>query len=81
VVLYVYATVAIAFLFRETRHSKIDAEVGELSYPVYLAHYPLIELYNVVFDPAPTLTQAAVRSFAGLSSSRSIPFAIGVSGR
>ena len=76
VVLYVYATVAIAFLFRETRHSKIDAEVGELSYPVYLAHYPLIELYNVVFDPAPTLTQAAVRSVVILIASFGAAFLI-----
>jgi peptidoglycan/LPS O-acetylase OafA/YrhL len=60
--LYAYAAVAIAFLFRETKSNRIDSELGELSYPVYLAHYPLIDLYNVIVHPELSLTQAAIRS-------------------
>jgi len=67
--LYVYAAVAIAFLFRETKSNKIDMELGELSYPVYLAHYPLIELYNAVFHPEPSMAQAAIRSVVILFAS------------
>ncbi len=67
--LYVYAAIAVAFLFRETKSNKIDMEIGELSYPVYLAHYPLIELYNVVFHPDSSLVQATIRSVVILVTS------------
>jgi peptidoglycan/LPS O-acetylase OafA/YrhL len=67
--LYMYAAVAVAFLFRETRSNKIDMEIGELSYPVYLAHYPLIELYNVVFHPDSSLVQSTIRSIVILFTS------------
>lgn len=60
--LYVYAAVAAAFLFRETKSKKFDTEIGELSYLVYLAHFPLIELYNVTVHPGSSLVQAAIRS-------------------
>ncbi len=63
---YAYATFAIAFLFRETRNNRIDAEFGDLSYPLYLAHYPLIDLYNALFQPEPTLVHASVRSLVVL---------------
>ncbi len=66
---YAYAAVAIAFLFRETKNWRIDAHLGELSYPVYLAHYPLIDLYNAVFQPAPSLVQASIRSIVALFAS------------
>jgi peptidoglycan/LPS O-acetylase OafA/YrhL len=59
---YIYAAVAIAFLFRETKNSRIDAALGELSYPVYLAHYPLIDLYNTIFQPSQSMVQASIRS-------------------
>jgi peptidoglycan/LPS O-acetylase OafA/YrhL len=69
IALYGYAAVAIAFLFRETKNNKIDRELGELSYLVYLAHYPLIELYNVLFHPGPSMAQGALRSVVILLAS------------
>src|SRR5262249_36949092 len=70
--LYAYAAVAIAFLFRETRNNKIDTELGELSYLVYLAHFPLIELYNALFDPGPSMAQGALRSTVILIASLAV---------
>ena len=70
--LYAYAAVAIAFLFRETRNIKIDTELGELSYLVYLAHYPLIELYNSLFNPGPSMTEGAIRSVVILLASLAV---------
>ena len=59
---YIYAAVAIAFLFRETKNNRVDAMIGELSYPVYLAHFPLIDLYNVVFQPDQSMLMVSLRS-------------------
>ena len=67
--LYIYAAVAVAFLFRETKSNKFDTEIGELSYLVYLVHYPLIDLYNVVFHPGSSLVQATIRSVVILITS------------
>jgi len=47
-------------------------ELGELFYPVYLAHYPLIELYNVLFQPEPTMAQGAIRSVVILLASLTV---------
>jgi peptidoglycan/LPS O-acetylase OafA/YrhL len=61
-IFYIYAAVAIAYLFNETRNNRIDTSIGELSYLVYLAHYPLIDFYNVIVRPDDSMTQASIRS-------------------
>lgn len=37
-VLYVAFAVSIPFIFEATKHSRLDREIGELSYPLYLVH-------------------------------------------
>lgn len=39
---------ALPFLFKLTQHSKIDHHVGELSYPIYLSHIPVILLFHIM---------------------------------
>ncbi len=43
---YAFVVLALPCLFAETSRSKIDATLGDLSYPIYLVHYPLIVLYS-----------------------------------
>jgi peptidoglycan/LPS O-acetylase OafA/YrhL len=65
----VYAAFAIAFLFRDTRSNTMDNRIGELSYPIYLLHYPLIDLYNAIVQPAGTMMGASLRSVIVLAAS------------
>ena len=43
---YAFVVLALPCLFVETARSKIDATLGDLSYPIYLVHYPIIVLYS-----------------------------------
>jgi len=54
-VYYPLAWLAIPFVFALTNRSRIDRCIGELSYPVYLIHYPMMRLlimvlHHVKFD-------------------------------
>ena len=40
--LYVLVAIAIPFLFKASKDSKIDRFIGDLSYPFFVIHYPMI---------------------------------------
>lgn len=61
---FTYLAVAMPFLFRETRSNTFDAKIGALSYPLYLVHYPLVDLYKGMIDGSDTLASRAIRSCA-----------------
>jgi peptidoglycan/LPS O-acetylase OafA/YrhL len=42
--LYIFVALSVPFLFSATKESKLDAFIGEFSYPVYLIHPAIIEL-------------------------------------
>jgi len=48
-ILYVVMVFAIPFLFLLTKHAKIDRELGELSYPVYISHVLIINIMSLFF--------------------------------
>lgn len=53
--LWVFWPVIVAclpFLFHLTRHSRWDREIGELSYPIYLFHLPVSQLFGRFFAPS-----------------------------
>ena len=60
VVLYPLAFISIPVLFAFTRDNYWDRQIGELSYPFYLIHYFVIELFNAAADyitfPTPLIT-------------------------
>jgi len=41
---YLLIFVSLPFIFSLTKASKVDRTIGELSYPLYICHYPLLEL-------------------------------------
>lgn len=43
--LYALVVVALPCLFAETRQSQRDGALGEFSYPLYLIHWPIVQLY------------------------------------
>ena len=42
--------VVIPILFHLTSRTKIDRFIGELSYPVYLVHFTVVEIFNLVLE-------------------------------
>ncbi len=48
---FVAILLALPFLFKLTKHSKIDSIIGELSYPMYLCHMLVIWLFNLIELP------------------------------
>lgn len=59
-ILYIgVATVAIPFIFILTKRSKIDRQIGELSYPIYICHMFIIQtLPNIPVDWGSSMTKA-----------------------
>jgi peptidoglycan/LPS O-acetylase OafA/YrhL len=45
---FVAIVLALPFLFKLTKHSKIDSFIGELSYPMYLCHMLVIWLFQLI---------------------------------
>ena len=43
---YMLACFSLPFIFYLTRNSTIDSRIGELSYPIYLSHLLVIEIFN-----------------------------------
>ena len=37
--------VALPAIFERSRHSRLDAAIGEFSYPIYIAHYCFVEIF------------------------------------
>jgi peptidoglycan/LPS O-acetylase OafA/YrhL len=46
--------VAVPMLFSLTRRSRLDRTVGELSYPVYLLHWPVVQVLKSLDIPGPS---------------------------
>ncbi len=44
--LYLATAAALPFLFFLSKNSRVDRELGEFSYPIYLAHYPLTIIFE-----------------------------------
>lgn len=38
-------------LFESTRHARFDRSLGELSYPIYVVHWPLLQVFALHFGP------------------------------
>ncbi|MBS0235065.1 MAG: acyltransferase [Proteobacteria bacterium] len=38
-------------LFESTRHARFDRSLGELSYPIYVVHWPLLQVFALRFGP------------------------------
>ena len=50
-VIYIPFAVAVPFLFNLTKDNKVDRFLGELSYPVYILHYPVLHyLWGIAVD-------------------------------
>ncbi len=49
-----FVAMALPYLFRLTQHSKIDGHIGELSYPMYLCHLPVIWAFGFMRVPSGT---------------------------
>jgi peptidoglycan/LPS O-acetylase OafA/YrhL len=45
---YAYVGLALPFLFRATAMFDFDRRIGDLSYPLYLIHFPIIELLSTL---------------------------------
>jgi peptidoglycan/LPS O-acetylase OafA/YrhL len=43
--------VALPFIFAYTKKNKVDRQIGELSYPIYLTHWIVIDLLRLVDSP------------------------------
>jgi peptidoglycan/LPS O-acetylase OafA/YrhL len=41
---YILIFIALPFIFSLTKNNKLDRSIGELSYPLYICHYPLLEI-------------------------------------
>lgn len=76
VVFFSYFALAVPFLFRDTRASALDARIGALSYPLYLIHYPLLELYKGVIDGGDSISSRATRSAVLLLASLALAYVI-----
>jgi len=75
-IFYLYAAAAIPFLFRETRKNRTDQELGELSYPLYMVHVPLIGLYSLFIDGQMTLISSSLRCLVVLAVSLVLAYAL-----
>lgn len=49
--LFAALTAALPILFTLTSSNRIDKFIGDLSYPVYLNHLPVIQIFGTVFGP------------------------------
>lgn len=79
--LAVYAMVAVvmplAFLYQ--RHSRLDRWVGELSYPLYIAHYPVMWVCGAAyarFGPQSAAARVALYVAAALACAVALNYAI-----
>jgi peptidoglycan/LPS O-acetylase OafA/YrhL len=73
-IFFAYFAVAMAFLFRDTRRSELDARLGGLSYPLYLVHFPLLDLYKAFVDAGDSIASRAVRSVVVLPISLGLAY-------
>ncbi len=49
ILLYILLVVSIPFIFKLTKLSKVDNFVGRLSYPMYITHIFVIQIYNTYY--------------------------------
>ena len=47
---YGFLFLVIPWLFAFTKNSSLDRKIGELSYPLYICHYPILEVLNIFKD-------------------------------
>jgi len=71
---YCCAAAAIPYLFRASRRSALDAGIGALSYPLYLVHFPLDDLYRGLIDGGEGTGARALRSVAVLALSLALAY-------
>ncbi|MBK7666560.1 MAG: acyltransferase [Sphingobacteriaceae bacterium] len=60
-------TFMVPILFNLTKHSKIDKTIGELSYPLYIAHYPILTYLTNSQIPKNTVGLTCVGITLGLA--------------
>lgn len=59
-VIFLCMLVALPFIFFSTKRNKIDRWIGELSYPVYVAHFFIIKLLRPRIDDTLHLAIAVI---------------------
>lgn len=52
---YAMAFIGMAVLFRHTKLSKLESYIGELSYPMYLSHIPILWMVGQIVEPERTI--------------------------
>lgn len=62
---------SLPFIFKVSRHSKIDRAIGELSYPIYLVHILILEMLDYIYVESGYVSVTAL----GISILAAIPIA------
>ncbi|WP_165226370.1 hypothetical protein [Aquisphaera insulae] len=68
--------VALPFLFAYTKRNRIDRRIGELSYPVYLVHWLVIDLLRMSGSPWVQRNLGALTGLLTLASAIVIWYAV-----